>query len=177
MGGGLFWRLETKSKDLDPDFDWSSLKLRRFSAQIQVISKKKVFTKIESTELFSSMSHQVLDQISSPIPLGGAIFDFSAKISLKSAKNKAFCIQKTRHSGFVILAVIPESVLRVCGAHLLVIAPGQHILHTKNKALWFRYTRCNTRKRVTSLRSSPPRHCARATKFLSKKCHSGDGLF
>ena len=28
--GVLFWRLETTSKHLDPDFDWSSLRLIRF---------------------------------------------------------------------------------------------------------------------------------------------------
>ena len=28
--GGLFWRLDTASNDLDPDFHWSSLRLRRF---------------------------------------------------------------------------------------------------------------------------------------------------
>ena len=33
----------------------------------------------------------------------------------------------------------------------------------------FHYTRCNTPKRVTSLRSPSPRHCSRATQLLSKK--------
>ena len=28
--GGLFWSLETTSNNLDPDFDWSSIKLSRF---------------------------------------------------------------------------------------------------------------------------------------------------
>ena len=28
--GGLFWRLETTSNDLDPEFDRSSLRLSRF---------------------------------------------------------------------------------------------------------------------------------------------------
>ena len=27
VGGGLFWRLQTKSDDIDPDFDWASLRL------------------------------------------------------------------------------------------------------------------------------------------------------
>ena len=30
MGEGLFWKLGATSNDLDPDFDWSSLRLRRF---------------------------------------------------------------------------------------------------------------------------------------------------
>ena len=36
----------------------------------------------------------------------------------------------------------------------------------------FHYTRCITPKRVTSLRGPSPRHWARATQLLSKKCHS-----
>ena len=35
------------------------------------------------------------------------------------------------------------------------------------------YTHCNTPKRITSWRGPSPRHCARATQLLSKKCHSG----
>ena len=37
----------------------------------------------------------------------------------------------------------------------------------------FHYTRCFTPKRVTSWRGPSPRHCARATQLLSKKCRSG----
>ena len=37
----------------------------------------------------------------------------------------------------------------------------------------FRYTRCNTPKRVTSWRGPSSRHCSRATQLLSKKCRSG----
>ena len=37
----------------------------------------------------------------------------------------------------------------------------------------FHYTRCKTPKRVTSWRGPSPRHCARATQLLSKKCCSG----
>ena len=37
----------------------------------------------------------------------------------------------------------------------------------------FRYTRCSTPNRVTSLRGPSPRHCAWATQLLSKKCCSG----
>ena len=36
----------------------------------------------------------------------------------------------------------------------------------------FHYTRCITRKRVTSLREQYPRHCAWATQLLSKENHS-----
>ena len=37
----------------------------------------------------------------------------------------------------------------------------------------FHYTRCNTPERVTSWRGPSPRHCARATQLLSKKCRNG----
>ena len=37
----------------------------------------------------------------------------------------------------------------------------------------FYYTRCDTLKCITSLRGPSPRHCARATQLLSKKCRSG----
>ena len=41
----------------------------------------------------------------------------------------------------------------------------------------FHYTRCSMPKRVTSLRGPSPRHCARATQLLSKKCcSSGEPL-
>ena len=42
-----------------------------------------------------------------------------------------------------------------------------------NEIKSFIYTRCSTPKRVTSLRGPSPRHCARATQLLSKKCCSG----
>ena len=37
----------------------------------------------------------------------------------------------------------------------------------------FHFTRRNTPRRVTSWRGPSPRHCARATPLLSKKCYSG----
>ena len=37
----------------------------------------------------------------------------------------------------------------------------------------FHYTCCNMLKRVMSWRGPSPRHCARATQLLSKKCRSG----
>ena len=40
----------------------------------------------------------------------------------------------------------------------------------------FHYTRYITPKRVTSLRGPYPRHCARVTQLLSKKCRSGGEL-
>ena len=120
MWGGVFWRLETTSDDLDLDFDRDSIELSRFlSSNIgdllqkkrypqklglffgpnlrDLKKKKKKKKKKYSARLkpdFCSKSHLILYQLSSPIPLGGggAIFVFSAKIGLKSAKNGMFCI-------------------------------------------------------------------------------------
>ena len=91
---GLFWRLETTSNNHDPDFGQSSLRLSRFFCpNLGVLQKKrrKVFSQIEA-QFFWSNSHQVHDQFSSPIPMGGTIFVCSTKIGLKSAKNGVFCI-------------------------------------------------------------------------------------
>ena len=46
--GGLFWEVKTTINELDPNFHLSWIRLRRFFCQNQVISKKKVFTKIET---------------------------------------------------------------------------------------------------------------------------------
>ena len=47
-GGGLFWKSETTESDLDPNFHWFQIRIKRFVinwggffAQNQVISKKK----------------------------------------------------------------------------------------------------------------------------------------
>ena len=44
----------------------------------------------------------------------------------------------------------------------------------KNKNQIFHYTRCNTPKRVTSLRGPSPRHCARVTQFISASLRPGN---
>ena len=47
--GGLFWRLEITSYELDSDFDRSELRLSQFFCpNLGDLQKKKVFTKIES---------------------------------------------------------------------------------------------------------------------------------
>ena len=63
----------------------SSPKSVSLSDQLQVRSKKK-------TPVLWSKSQQVLHNFPSSIPLEGAIFIFGAKISLKSTKNRVFCI-------------------------------------------------------------------------------------
>ena len=45
--------------------------------------------------------------------------------------------------------------------------------YKSNQNQIFYYTRWITPKRVTSWRGPSPRHCARATQLLSKKCRSG----
>ena len=90
-GGGLFRRLETTSNNLDPDFGRSLLRLNRFFLPNLGDLQKKVFCHAE-IQLFLSKSHRFLYQFSSPIPMGGTIFVFRAKIGLKSTKNVVFCI-------------------------------------------------------------------------------------
>ena len=75
-----------------------------FSAQKQVVSKKKkkkrsspkvrlIFRpKSEILKLFQAKSRHVLHNFGTQFPLGGAVFNFSPKISLKSTKNVRFCI-------------------------------------------------------------------------------------
>ena len=103
-GGGVFWRLETTSNDLDLDFDRDSIELSRFlSSNIGDLlqkkrypqklglffgpnlrdlkkKKKKKKKKKYSARLkpdFCSKSHLILYQLSSPIPLGGGgLFSF-----------------------------------------------------------------------------------------------------
>ena len=48
------------------------------------------------------------------------------------------------------------------------------LMFPSNQIKSFIYTRCSTPKCVTSLRGPSPRHCARATQLLSKKCCSDD---
>ena len=83
MWGGVFWRLETTSNDLDLDFDRDSIELSRFlspnigdllqkkgihknwdsfSVQIYVISKKK---KKEEKKVFSQAETRFLFEITS----------------------------------------------------------------------------------------------------------------
>ena len=94
-GGGLFWRLETTSNDLDADFDRSSTRLSWFFCpslgDLQQNKKKK--KKKRSSPSFSGRNHiRSLTNTHRQSQWRGAIFLFSAKIGLKSAKNRAFCI-------------------------------------------------------------------------------------
>ena len=142
--GGLFWRLETTSNDLDPDFDRSLIRLSQWWPP------KKVFTKIE-TVFLSKVNPVFLVQITSgPTPIliahtfGGAIFVFEAKISLKSAKNRVFCILFRPMGGAIAL---PGYATAFCRSQLTWLAPAIHwvkllyLTHLPSKtfALFFNY--------------------------------------
>ena len=96
-GGGVFWRLETTSNDLDLEFDRSSIDLSWFLSpnigDLQQTKKRyppnlgcffcpnlRDLKKKSSARLkpnfFCSKSHLILDQLSLPIPLGGGRFSF-----------------------------------------------------------------------------------------------------
>ena len=62
-----------------------------------------------------------------------------------------------------------EKWMRWIGASLVAI-PNKNDFNSQSN---LSYTRCAAAKRVTSLQSLSPRHCARATQLLSKKCRSG----
>ena len=95
----IFIALESESRGLFK----SSHKIRNsnvFSDQKQVVSKKKVFTEIETDfpakfgnfNAFSDRITTCSSQLRLPISFGGAVFNFSPKIALKSTKNVQFCI-------------------------------------------------------------------------------------
>ena len=94
VNGGLFWRLKTISNDLDPDFDRSSIRLSRFFCRNldDLQKKKKVFSQVATQ--FSGPNHTRSLTNSYRQHQGGweAIFVFSAKIGLKSAKKGVFYI-------------------------------------------------------------------------------------
>ena len=68
---------------------------------------------------------------------------------------------------------ILSSALKMPNIELMKINLDDINLNHPTSNQIFHYTRCTTPKRVTSLRGPSPRHCARATQLLSKKCRSG----
>ena len=93
--------------EIESDFLARIGNLNVFSAPKQVVSKKKK-TKTKKTSLpklrlifrpkseihtfFQAESQHVLRNFGTQFPLGGAVFNFSPKIGLKSNKNVRFCI-------------------------------------------------------------------------------------
>ena len=75
--------------DFETDFSAKIGNSNVFSAQIQVISKKKVFTDFETDFSPKIGNSNVWGGLFSD---GGAIFNFSPEIGLKSTKNVRFCI-------------------------------------------------------------------------------------
>ena len=104
--GRLCWKLETTANNFDPDFHQSWIGLKRFFCQIQVISKKKKKKKRERFSLnlsqcfcpnsggynikFKSKSHQVFNEFSSPISMGGLFLVFENKSASKKKTNHIF---------------------------------------------------------------------------------------
>ena len=100
------WSPKKKKKkvftEMEIDFSPKIGNSNVFSAQKQVVSnrKKKVVTEIETdfsaiignSNAFSYRITRSTSQLRHPIFFGGAVFNFSAKIGLKSTKNKQFCI-------------------------------------------------------------------------------------
>ena len=102
------WSPKKKKKkvftEIKTDFSAKIGNSNVFSAQNQVVSKKKkkVFTEIETdfsakignSNVFSYRITRSTSQLRHPISFagGGAVFNFSPKIGLKSTKNERFCI-------------------------------------------------------------------------------------
>ena len=99
------WSPKKKKKkvftEIETDFSTKIGNLNVFSAPKQVVSKKKkIFTEIESdfsakignSNAFSYRITTSTSQLQHPISFGGAVFNFSLKIGLKSTKNVRFCI-------------------------------------------------------------------------------------
>ena len=91
--------------EIESDFSAKIGNSNDFSAQKQVVSKKKkkkrkVFAEIESDfsakiAYSNTFSHRITTSTSRlrhPLSFGGAVFNFSPKIGLKSNKNVRFCI-------------------------------------------------------------------------------------
>ena len=97
-GGGLFLKFASTVNELDPNFHLVSIGLRQIQSVFlpnRVISKKKVFTKIQSVFLstdthFYFSFHDLWGAIF--VGGGGAISRFRAKTNLKTAKSRLFWI-------------------------------------------------------------------------------------
>ena len=95
MGG-----LETTSNDLDTDFSRSSLRLSRFfgpNLGDLPPPKKKIFSETETQFLWSN-THQVLDQFSSPMTMGG-LFSFLVQTSASKVKTWYFAYSSGQRGG------------------------------------------------------------------------------
>ena len=101
--GGLQQKKKKVFTEIGSDFSAKIGKSNNFSAQKQVVSKKKkkrstpklslIFRpKSEIQTLFHTESRHLHHNFGTQFPLGGAVFNFSPKIGLKSNKNVRFCI-------------------------------------------------------------------------------------
>ena len=110
--GGLFWRLEATSNDLDPDFNRSSLRLSQFFCpNLCDLQKKK--KKRSSARLSLSGRNHIRSLTTSyrQYHWGGGYSVFWAKIGLKNAKNGVFCILFRPMGGYSPLLATPLGML------------------------------------------------------------------
>ena len=108
--GRLFSKLETTVNELDPNFSQSWIRLRRFFCQNQVISKKKVFTEIQSFFLtdfgwakihFSGRNSGKFFTTSAPQFRWGGLFSFlEQKSASKALKLCWFAYFSARWGGY-----------------------------------------------------------------------------
>ena len=110
--GGLFWNSEKCANDLDSNFHWPWISIRRFVrnlrrnvSEIQRFfppkirwspkkkkKKKKKGLRQNSGQFFFFQFRKFKVRGGALFVWGGAIFHFSQKIGLKSTKNMRFCI-------------------------------------------------------------------------------------
>ena len=109
----IFILLKSESHGLFENWDGISRKARKFKRFFRpktgdLQKKKKVFTEIETnfsakigySNAFSGRFTTCTSQLRHPISFGGgAVFNFSPKIGLKSTKNVRFCILHKRMGG------------------------------------------------------------------------------
>ena len=166
------WRLETTSNELDPDFDWSAFRLsRHFCRNLgDLQQKKKVFTVIETvflskrgrspnnkknkkkyknvfiqaeTQFLWSISHQVFEQLSTPIPLEGLFLFLVQKFVSKVLKTGYFAYSSGQWGKLdPLLPPRPlwlrySDVMCTGYAHLLSTVPNSAMFGNKIKFSYF----------------------------------------
>ena len=115
------WSPKKVFTEIEPDFPAKIGNSNVFSSQKQVVSKtkKNVFTEIETdfpakignSNAFSGRITTCTSQLRHPICFGGAVFNFSPKIGLKSTKNVRFCIHHKPMGARAPLASPPPPAL------------------------------------------------------------------
>ena len=87
-----FFGRNPKFKRFFPKIKWSPKKKKKRSSQNQVISKKRKRASPKFKAIFLPKFRKFKRFRGGSFRMGGAIFNFSQKIGLKSTKNMRFCI-------------------------------------------------------------------------------------